>query len=93
MTLQEHNKMDEMEQAITANDELMQLLDQVITLQDKMITDLYKEVDHYMTDSRMPLYRGKLFDVKGVDYDEYKLHVLKRKISEFGKKLSIETVV
>jgi hypothetical protein len=79
MTIQEQNMMDELEDAITANDELMQVMDEVITLQDKMITDLAKEVDELKRRSSEAPPNYKLVP-KPVYTDEGKLEALKQKM-------------
>lgn len=66
------------EDCITANDELMQTMDQIITLQDKVINDLVKELASYKHESsRAP---GKLVQ-KRVYTDEDKLNILKSKLN------------
>lgn len=64
------------EDCITANDELMQTMDEIITLQDKMITDLSKEVEEYESGSRPP----RKHVPKPVHTDEERLSKLKLKL-------------
>lgn len=69
-------RLEDCEDCMTQNDELMQDMDKVIELQDKMITDLSKEVEEYESGTRPP---RKLIP-KPVHTDEERLSKLKLKL-------------